>query len=43
MLPGEASEKLARRLMDLSVLYGRAEQPKAAEPEKKNPKSAKAE
>jgi 4-alpha-glucanotransferase len=37
MLPGEASDKLARRLMDLGVLYGRAERPaaeKAEEPAK---------
>ena len=27
-LPGEASDALAKRLLDLSVLYGRAEQPR---------------
>ena len=43
MLEGEASVKLAKKMLDLSVLYGRAEMPKAADPEKKSSKTAKAE
>ena len=35
MLPGEASEKLAKKLFDLCVLYGRAERPVVEKNEKK--------